>query len=156
MKDIVIPGVGTFKLEHLVLDFNGTLALNGSLLPGVADRIRLLSDRLAIHVVTADTFGSATRQLANLPVSIHILEPLKETGQKKQYIETLGKEHVAAIGNGNNDIAMLKTAALGIAVIGHEGCSSKVMHASDILVNNIQDGMDLFISPERIIATLRE
>ena len=35
-----IPGFGALRLEHLVLDYNGTLALDGRLLRGVGPRLR--------------------------------------------------------------------------------------------------------------------
>lgn len=34
MLDIDIPGFGHLHLQHLVLDFNGTLALDGHVQPG--------------------------------------------------------------------------------------------------------------------------
>jgi soluble P-type ATPase len=33
---VVIPDYGSLQLQHLVLDYNGTLALDGRLLPKVA------------------------------------------------------------------------------------------------------------------------
>ena len=36
MLTISIPGGATLDIEHLVLDYNGTLAVDGVLLPGVA------------------------------------------------------------------------------------------------------------------------
>ncbi len=35
MLEIDIPGKSTLKLSHLVLDYNGTVACDGHLLPGV-------------------------------------------------------------------------------------------------------------------------
>ena len=55
------------KLRHLYLDFNGTLAKDGRLRPGVAARLRKLAKRLKITVVTSDTFGTARRILRRLP-----------------------------------------------------------------------------------------
>jgi len=50
-----------------VLDFNGTLAADGMLLPGVKDQLERLSGVLRLHVLTADTFGSAGSALAAVP-----------------------------------------------------------------------------------------
>lgn len=36
MIEIAIPGFGLIQLEHLVCDYNGTLALDGALIDGVA------------------------------------------------------------------------------------------------------------------------
>jgi hypothetical protein len=35
MLAVDIPGFGRFELDHLVLDYNGTLALDGRLVPGL-------------------------------------------------------------------------------------------------------------------------
>jgi soluble P-type ATPase len=59
MIEIDIPGFGELSLEHLVLDYNGTLAIDGYPVPGIEFRLQALSERLKLHVVTADTFGSA-------------------------------------------------------------------------------------------------
>ncbi|HTT08506.1 MAG TPA: hypothetical protein VMH34_06930 [Gammaproteobacteria bacterium] len=60
---IDIPGRGKLFLRHLVLDFNGTLARDGRLMRGVTGRLRRLRRILAIEVLTADTFGTASRAL---------------------------------------------------------------------------------------------
>jgi soluble P-type ATPase len=64
MLEIVIPGDRTLGLQHLVLDYNGTLACDGELLAGVKPRLDDLSRHLDIHVLTADTFGKARTALA--------------------------------------------------------------------------------------------
>lgn len=153
---IEIPGVGNLELKHLVLDYNGTLGLDGNLLDGVRERILEISKHLAVHVVTADTFGFAQKQLEDMPVTLYVLEDTAQTLQKRAYIEKLGVDNVVAIGNGSNDAAMLKAAALGICVMGSEGCAVKTMMATDIVVRCILDGLDLMLEPMRMKATLRE
>jgi soluble P-type ATPase len=71
MIEIVIPGATTLRLSAAIFDFNGTLARDGRLCDGVADRIRMLAQRLAIHVATADTTQTARAELADLPVTVH-------------------------------------------------------------------------------------
>ena len=46
MRRLGIPGFGTICLEHLVLDYNGTLAVDGRPLPGVRPRLRALARSL--------------------------------------------------------------------------------------------------------------
>ena len=46
MIDISIPGFGPLRLECLVLDYNGTLACDGELLPGVR-RVAEVAGRVA-------------------------------------------------------------------------------------------------------------
>ena len=57
MIELDIPGRGNFKLEHLVLDVNGTIAKDGRLLDKVAKPLVALKDRLTLHLLTADTYG---------------------------------------------------------------------------------------------------
>lgn len=152
---IPVPGIGDLRLEHLVLDYNGTLALDGKLVEGVKERIQSLAELLEIHVVTADTFGIARQQLEGYPVTLHILEPGSETSQKQAYAEALGLKATAAIGNGSNDAAMLEAVVLGICILGPEGASTKAALNSHLLIKNILEGLDLFLNPQRLKATLR-
>jgi hypothetical protein len=39
------------QLEHLVLDYNGTLAVDGELLPGAKRRLARLAGRLRIQIL---------------------------------------------------------------------------------------------------------
>jgi P-type E1-E2 ATPase len=152
---IEIPGWRALALEHLVLDLNGTVALDGQVMPGVAERLAALSPHLAIHLVTADTHGQAAeigRQLDNQVVRI---EPRYEASQKQALVERLGAERVAAIGNGANDARMLSAAVLGIAVLGREGLALEALRAADVVVARIEDGLDLLSRPQRLVATLR-
>lgn len=57
MIEITIPGCAPLELDHLVLDYNGTLGCDGDLLPGVRELLVRLGGHLDIHVVTGDTFG---------------------------------------------------------------------------------------------------
>ena len=57
MIELSIPGRGGLQLQHLVTDVNGTLALDGVLIDGVAQRIAAIRDRLNVHLLTADTHG---------------------------------------------------------------------------------------------------
>ena len=61
MLEIAFPGAETLRLEALVADFDGTLARDGRLLPGVAAACARLSESLTLHVVTADTHGGVRR-----------------------------------------------------------------------------------------------
>ncbi len=55
MLSVGIPGFGNFELRYLVLDFNGTMACDGVLLPGVSERIIAISLHLDVHFLTAST-----------------------------------------------------------------------------------------------------
>jgi hypothetical protein len=62
MIEANIPDFGWLRLAHLVLDYNGALAFDGRLISGVADFLELLAKHLRIHIITADTFGTAYTQ----------------------------------------------------------------------------------------------
>jgi len=149
---IVVPGRPALAISHLVLDFTGTLARDGTLLPGVASRLRSLNRRLTIVVATADTLGKAITSLDGLPVEIKLVK----TGQEKlRLLEDIGPSRVMAIGNGRNDVPMVRCAAIGVAVVGPEGAASDLIGAADIVVRDIRDGLDLLAKPLRLTATLR-
>lgn len=50
-----------------------------------------------------------------------MLEPAGQDQQKLKYVKDLGSSHVIAIGNGKNDLLMLRESALGIGIIQAEG-----------------------------------
>jgi len=153
---IEIPPDIVIEVEHLVLDYNGTLAQDGVLLPGVAPRIADLAGSLRIHVVTADTFGTVTRELQGLPCEIVTL-PAQHQGQAKlDYARQLGIERSVCIGNGHNDRLMLADAALGIAVAQAEGAAASALAAARIHCPSILDALDLLRHPKRLTATLRD
>jgi len=150
-----IPGWESLRLEHLVLDVNGTVALDGEVLPGVAERLAALSASLTIHLVTADTQGRAAEIGAQLGVQLVRIEPGDEPAQKRALVERLGAERVVAVGNGANDAEMLAAAAVGIAVLGPEGLVTVTLQAADVVVGRIEDALDLLLRPQRLVATLR-
>ena len=152
---IDIPSFGTLDIRHIVCDYNGTIARDGKLLPEVKPLFESLCENYTIHVITADTFGSVAQQLKGYDVTIDILSSDNHASEKRSYIESLGAETCAAVGNGNNDLQMLESAALGIALIGFEGCSSRTLLKSDIVCKDIKEALELFIHPKRLVATLR-
>ena len=44
-----IPGRKKLLIKHLLLDFNGTLAVDGNLIPGIAEKLIQLSQILNIQ-----------------------------------------------------------------------------------------------------------
>jgi soluble P-type ATPase len=117
MLEIVIPGDRTLGLQHLVLDYNGTLACDGELLAEVRLRLDDLSRHLDIHVLTADTFGKARTDLADVPCELTVLPAEDQAAGKLRYVAQLDPSKVVYIGNGRNDRLALEVAALAIAVI---------------------------------------
>jgi soluble P-type ATPase len=110
---------------------------------------------MKIHMITADTFGSANVQLKGVPCELHIIKGANQDVLKEDFIRFLDGNKIVALGNGNNDRRMLKAARVGIAVVNAEGCAKEASRAADILVISAQDGLDLLLHPERLKATLR-
>jgi P-type E1-E2 ATPase len=155
MIELNIPGRGRLQLDHLVCDVNGTLALDGTLLEGVARQLTTLRDRLEIHLVTADTHGRQAIIDRQIGLSAVRLQPGDEAGQKAAFVQSLGNARVAAIGQGANDALMLQEAALGICVLSKEGAALPTLLAADLLVPDITAALEILEKPLRIVATLR-
>ncbi len=153
---IEIPNFKKLDIRHIVCDYNGTIAKDGMVRPEVKVLFDTLCENYTLHVITADTFGTVARQLANTPVTIKVLSSSDHTQEKADYIDSLGAAHCAALGNGNNDAHMLEYAALGIAILGQEGCAKATILASDMLFTDVTDALLVFLHEKRLIATLRK
>ncbi|NQT48616.1 MAG: HAD family hydrolase [Chloroflexi bacterium] len=156
MLDIVVPGRRTYELEHLVLDLNGTIALDGEMIEGVEERLSQLSQLLNIAIVTADTHGSAQRLEESLGIRTYGIAEGGEDIQKLALLRRLGPEKTVSIGNGCNDVPLLKESALSICVVGGEGAAVEAMTNSDLVVSDIKAALDLLLNTKRLIATLRK
>ena len=156
MIEINIPGrKEVWKIKYLALDLNGTLALDGQLLPGIKERITALSGLVDIYILTADTFGTAASQFEGLPCRLHLLKTDDQIRQKEEFVKKLGSVYCAAIGNGVNDKGMLRVARPGICITGPEGAATETLMVADIVIPDIIKALDLLIKPKRIKATLR-
>lgn len=155
MLEIDISGYGRMLLEHLLLDYNGTLACDGELLEGIDTALIKLAKSMRIHILAADTFSQAEDTLAGMPCELSILPATGQDAAKLDYLQRLGAESCAAIGNGRNDRLMLQAAKLAIAVSQNEGLAIETLMAADMLVPNISAALGLLLHPLRLMATLR-
>jgi len=152
MLALTIPGRGEYRLEYLALDLNGTLALDGCLIEGVADRVRALRENFQVHILTADTLG----KMAQVEQAVGLSATLVHSADDKTaFVERVGPAATVAVGNGANDAGMLSTAALGIALLGPEGLAREALEVADILVPDILAALDLLLHPQRLVATWR-
>ena len=156
MIRVDIPGWGNMDIENIVLDLNGTIATDGRILSELKGGINSLSDKAQLYILTADTQGTASKEISDMEVELLKVSEEDSTEVKLRVLESLDPTRTVAIGNGNNDHLILKEAALGIAVLGDEGMSVSSMKNADIVVKNISDALDLFLKSKRLIATLRE
>jgi soluble P-type ATPase len=155
MLNISIPGGESLVIRHLLLDYNGTLAEDGELLPGVAERLRRLADQLEIHVLTADTHGTVGEKLAGLPCRVMVIASDRQDQRKLDYLLEIGAEMTVAVGNGRNDALMLRRALLGICLVQGEGASSLALAAADVVAVDVVHVIDMLLHPSRLVATLR-
>ena len=154
MLNIQIPGRELLTLNHLVLDYNGTIAEDGNIIEGIRPRLAELSKELSIYVITADTHGTAAKKCECLPLQV-LTFPTTEVGKIKAEEVTKLEGGVITIGNGFNDIQMSDAADLSICVIGKEGCCGALLAHSDVVVTSIEDALDLLLKTGRLRATLR-
>lgn len=138
-----------------MLDFNGTLAIDGRLIAGVKARLNRLAASVAVHVITADTYGKARASLRGVRCTLEILKRGGEDDAKAALVRRLGSRTVACIGNGRNDRLMLRRAALGIATLQREGAAVEAVQAADTVVHDVRDALDLLLTSRRLLATLR-
>ena len=152
MIRINIPQRGSFELHHAVFDINGTLAVDGVPLVGVAEHLKMLGGRLSIHLLTAGTHGN----LKEIEKALgYPLQRINTGEDKVNYVQKLGPDNVVAIGNGANDAGMLQLAAIGIAILAEEGVATSALQAAGVLVTSPIHAIDLLLSPKRLVATLR-
>jgi soluble P-type ATPase len=155
MIEVAIPGYRTLQLEHLVLDYNGTLAVDGEPMPGVTDALKGLAESLEVHVLTADTFGKVRSRLKGVSCRLSVLPVENQDMGKRDYVKALGAERTVCMGNGRNDRLMLKEAALGVAVILNEGVAVETLNSADVVCTSILSALELLTNPLRLTATLR-
>ncbi|GBE30387.1 MAG TPA: ATPase P [Bacteroidetes bacterium] len=155
MIQVTIPGWRDLNIDTVLMDYNGTLAVDGELVEGVAERIKALAEQVEIIVMTADTFGSTPDSLEELPVKLRKISAGSEAMSKRFIVDEFSTLTTAYIGNGANDEKALSSTALGIAVIGTEGVFGPTLMAADLIVTSPLDALDLLLHPKRIVAGLR-
>ncbi len=152
-----VPGRGSYHLDAIVFDLNGTLTVDGRLSPSTSELLFRVSEKVALYVLTADTQSSASRIQDSLGegIQLMVLSGDDTTRAKRRFVQKMDSHHVAAVGNGANDAGMLEEAVLGIAVLEEEGCAAEILLKADIAVRHIDEALGLFLNPGRLIATLR-
>ncbi len=152
MIRLAIPGRETIELHHAIFDINGTLAIDGELIPEVIDRLQELSTHLSLHALTAGTQGNVKEIAQLLGFPLHLVMNGEE---KARYVQQLHPERVIAFGNGMNDVEMLRLAAIGVGILGSEGMAAPVLQVADVVAHGPIDAIDLLLKPKRLVATLR-
>ena len=151
---VTVPGSDILEIMFSVFDFNGTIAVDGTISLDIREKLIRLSDILQIYVLTADTNGNAANECKDLPLTLKCFSGSASL-QKAKIVSELGADRCVCFGNGFNDIEMFKLSRLSVAIIGEEGLCAKILPHADIVVNNINDGISLLLQHNRIIADLR-
>ena len=153
--DFSVPGKGDFQIANVLFDLNGTLACDGIIAPPTRERLVALGQVLTLTVMSADTHGTLAEVTAGLPVRMERATGTLGAEAKRAFLVQLGASTTIAMGNGRNDAAMLEAAALGIAILGPEGCAREALLAADLVFVRVDDALDALLYPARLVASLR-
>lgn len=153
--NIDIPGYKILEIDYVVMDFNGTIAVDGLLTATVKQRLIRLAELYHLFVITSDTQGTAARELEGLPITLKVFNHPNAGESKRLVVDELGGKRCACIGNGNNDRLMFQAAALSIAVLEAEGLYAPLVMEADLLVKSSEDALDLLMDAKRLISGLR-
>ena len=69
MISVPIPGWGELAIEYLMIDFNGTVALDGKLKKEVKEAIDRISRYVKVFIITADSYDSVDAELGTSNVT---------------------------------------------------------------------------------------
>ncbi len=147
------PEVGEIELNTIILDLNGTLAVNGAIVEGAEDRIIQLREKgYQIVLFTGDQRGNAA-QLAE-KIGVEVKKAGKSEEKEKLTLE-LDVNKTVAIGNARIDIGTFKHTKLRIATLQAEGIHTGILPYVDIIVPSINDALDLLLNENTFNATMR-
>ena len=150
-----IPGREDIKIENIVFDYNGTIAVDGKHIDGVSQLINRVSKHANIYILTADTYGTVEKECNDIGAKVSTF-PKENAGEsKREIIRKLGGEKTLCIGNGYNDISMFKESILSIGIIEGEGASGKLLANADIVARSIAERINIILNKNMVKATLR-
>lgn len=161
MIKLMIPGFGPLEVRRVVTDYTGTHSFKGVVRRTVRTRLARLAKLVDVNVLTVDTFGTARRELARLPIELHFLndDDRRNDKKKQRFVLKYEPKHVAAFGNGNMDRLLLKTVrdagGLAVAVDNGEGCALDAILNANVFVHGSEQALDLLLEPTSCKATLR-
>ncbi len=171
MIPIERPGLKPLEIEFVLIDFEGTLAVDRRVHPKAKDKINLLSKRTKIYVLVnppppplnkggeGGILAKGEKELIDERLTkvkaeiIYLAEGDSSQG-KLDLLYQLGPARCVAIGNGVDDAAMIQEAGIGICVIGKEGSSGDATKNAALVFTDILDALDFLLKPLRQRATL--
>ena len=154
MISIQRPGMESLDIHFVLIDFEGTLAMDGRVHPKAKDKVNLLSKRVTITILTKSNREKVEETLRKMRAEILYVTEGDSSQQKLNALQRLGAHQTAVIGNGLDDVRILEQAGLGMCVIGKEGASAEAMAKADLVVTHVLDALDFLLKPLRQRATL--
>ncbi len=148
------PGQFDLEIDYLMIDYEGTLAIDGRVHPKAKEKINLLSKRLTIHILTTGERVKVEERLRRVKAQLIFLTPGAAGEAKLDLLRRLGPERTVAIGNGADDVRVLEEAGFSICLIGREGASGEALQKADLVVTDILHGLDFLLKPLRQQTTL--
>ena len=148
------PGQQPLEIEYLLIDYEGTLASDGRIHPKAKDKINLLAKRIKVFIFTKGEKAAVEERLRKVNAEIVCLAGSESSRQKLDLLRQLGPDKTMAIGNSQDDAAMIEEAGLGICMIGKEAAAGESLRRADLVVTNILDALDFLLKPLRQKATL--
>lgn len=148
------PGREPLEIESLLIDFEGTLAIDRRVHPKTKDKLSLLSKRLKIYVLSKEPKEIVETALRKVKAELVCVREGESSQEKMTWLQRLGPERTVAIGQGWDDVEMIEQSAFGICVLGKEGTAAKAIEKADLVVTNILDALDFLLKPLRQRATL--
>ena len=154
MISIQRPGMEDLDIHFVLIDFEGTLAMDGRVHPKAKDKVNLLSKRATIYILTKSNREKVEETLRKMKAEILYVAEGDSSQQKLNVLQRLGPHQTAVIGNGLDDGQIMEQAGLGMCVIGKEGSSTEAMAKADLVVTHVLDALDFLLKPLRQRATL--
>jgi soluble P-type ATPase len=154
MITIQRPDQEPLEIESILLDFEGTLAMDRRVHPKAKDKINLLSKRIKIYILTKGNQETVSAILKKVKAEVIYLGEEEASQKKLELLKRLGASRTIAVGNGFDDALMIEEAGLGICVVGREGTSAEVIQKADVVFIDILDALDFLLKPLRHQATL--
>jgi soluble P-type ATPase len=154
MISIQRPGMESLDIHFVLIDFEGTLAMDGRVHPKAKDKVNLLSKRATIYILTKSNREKVEETLRKMKAEILYVAEGDSSRQKLNVLQRLGPHQTAVIGNGFDDVQIMEQAGLGMCVIGKEGSSTEAMAKADLVVTHVLDALDFLLKPLRQNATL--
>jgi len=154
MISILRPGQEPLNVDFILIDFDGTLAIDGRVHPKAKDKVNLLAKRAKIYVLAKGEKERVEGVLNKVKTEVVWIPPEGASQAKLDLLRQLGGSRTVAIGNGVEDAPMIEEASLGICMLSQEGTAASTLQKADLVFTSILDALDFLLKPLRQQGTL--